>query len=59
MLIKKAKPRVFDVFVGKGWGFWGRFLIKHNQFGQKLIQINGNKFTREEFEEVEMRLCRQ
>lgn len=57
MLIKKAgKPYIFDVFLGKRWSFWGRFLLKKEG---KLIQINGNKFTKEEFEEVEMRLCKQ
>lgn len=57
MLIKKCKPRVFDVFLGKGWKFWGRFLVKQNELGKKLIQLNGSKFTREEFEEVELKLC--
>jgi hypothetical protein len=54
MLIKKAKQHVFDVFFGKGWKFWGRFLIKKDK---RLIQIAGNRFTREEVEEVEIRLC--
>jgi len=55
MLIKKVKPHVFDIFLGKRWSFWGRFLVKRDN---RLIQINGNKFTKEEFEEVEMRLCK-
>ena len=54
MLVRKAKPHVFDIFFGKGWSFWGRFLVKKS--GQ-LIQIAGNRFTKEEFEEVEIRLC--
>lgn len=56
MLIKKVKPHVFDIFLGKRWSFWGRFLVKRDN---RLIQINGNKFTKEEFEEVEIRLCKQ
>lgn len=55
MLIKKAKPHIFDVFLGKQWNFWGRFLVKKEG---RLIQISGNRFTKEEFEEVEMRLIR-
>jgi len=44
MLVKKTgKPHIFDVFLGKQWNF---------------IQIKGNRFTKEEFEEVEMRLCK-
>jgi|688.fasta_scaffold502775_3 hypothetical protein len=54
MLIKKAKPHMFDIFIGKGWKFWGRFLVNKDK---KLIQIKGNHFNRIEFEEVEMRLC--
>jgi hypothetical protein len=56
MLIKKAKPHMFDIFIGKGWKFWGRFLVKKTQFGRKIIQLKGNQFTKEEFEEVEMKL---
>lgn len=55
MLVKKCKPHMFDIFLGKGWNFWGRFLVKREGH---LIQLKGNKFTKEEFEEVEMRLCK-
>lgn len=57
MFIRKVKPNNFDVFLGKGWNFHGRFFVKHTQFGNKLIQVSGNRFTREEFEEVESKLC--
>lgn len=59
MLIKKVKSHQFDIFLGKGWKFWGRFLVKQNQFGKRLIQLAGNRFTREEIEEVELRLLFQ
>jgi hypothetical protein len=59
MLIRKAKYNQFDVFLGKGWKFWGRFLVKKSQAGQRdsLIKLKGSPFTREEIEEVEMKLC--
>lgn len=58
LIMHTDKPNIFDVFLGKGWGFWGRFVYKHNTLNSKpLIQIKGSKFTREELEEVEIKLC--
>lgn len=58
MLIRKVKPNHFDVFLGNGWNFWGRFFVKHTQFNKRLVQTMGNHFNKEEFEEVQGKLCK-
>lgn len=55
MVVRKVKPGMFDVFMGKGWDNWGRFITRHTQFGTQVKQIAGHPFTHIDKEEVEGR----
>lgn len=55
MIIKKVNHNTVDVFLGKGWDFWGRFKIKFGKEHTQVFQINGTKFPKQDHEEVEMR----
>lgn len=53
MEIKTVNHNTIDVFIGKGWDFWGRFKIAYKKEGTKLYQINGNNFPEKVKEELE------
>jgi len=53
MEIKNVNHNTIDVFIGKGWEFWGRFKLAHKKEGTKLYQINGNNFPEKVKEELE------
>ena len=57
MEIKQVNHNTIDVFLGKGWDFWGRFKIK---FGEHpaIFQIAGTKFPKKEHEKLEERLLK-
>ena len=55
MYIKQVNHNTVDVFIGKGWDFWGRFKLKFGENPQ-AFQIAGTKFPKREHEKLEMEL---
>jgi hypothetical protein len=53
MLIKPLNKNIVDVFLGKGWNNWGRFLLRFTPQGKQIKQIKGIPFTKAELEEIE------
>lgn len=56
MLIKQINKNLYDVFLGKGWNNWGRFLIKYTPTGKQIKQIRGIPFSKIDTEETEISL---
>lgn len=51
-MIKQVNFNTIDVFLGKGWDFWGRFKIAHKQDKTHLYQIAGTRFPNQEVEKL-------
>lgn len=48
MFVKKLKPHVYDVFVGKGWDNWSR--VRKGHWGVSVVQ--GNRLPKNALREV-------
>lgn len=53
MEIKKVNFNTIDVFLDKGWDFWGRFKIKFGKERNQIFQIKGNKFPKKDLSKLE------
>jgi len=49
MLIKKLKPNVFDVFLGKGFDNWSR--VRRGHWGVSVVQ--GNRLPKSALREIQ------
>lgn len=52
MFIKKMKPNVFDVFLGKGWDNWSR--VRKGHWGVSVVA--GNRLPKSALRDVETHL---
>lgn len=50
MLIKKVNHNTIDVFLDKGWYFWGRFKLVFGK--QKIFQLKGISFQNKDIEKI-------
>ena len=55
MLVKKVNHNTVDVFLEKGWEFWGRFKIKFGKESNEVFQIKGVHFPKYQVEALKQR----
>lgn len=53
MFIKKLNHNTYDVWIDKGWDFWGRFKIKYGKEHNQVFQVGGTNFPKEAIKHFE------